>query len=59
MLPLIRKTEQGWERLVVGSLARGEPRYEPVEWDEQAWEARQRQAEAIRRARPVAGVPGG
>lgn len=48
LLPLIRKTSAGWERLVVGTAAKGSPRYEPVEWDERAWEIRQEQA---RRAR--------
>lgn len=50
MTALIRRAGAGWERLVIGSVAQGAPCYEPYEWDEQAWEARQRQAEAIRRA---------
>ena len=50
MLPLIRKTERGWERLVIGTAAGGEPRYEAIEWDNAAWQARQQAAEAIRQS---------
>lgn len=52
MLPLIRKTSAGWERLVIGTLAKGRPRYEAVAWDERAYAARQEQARQARRARP-------
>lgn len=51
-MPLLRQKPDGtWERLVVGSLSEGHPRYEPFpEWDNQAWEARQRAAQALRDA---------
>lgn len=47
--PLIRQRPDGaWERLVIGSLAAGKAVYEPCEWDQQAWEDKQRAASAAR-----------
>lgn len=50
VIPLLRKTNQGWEALRIGTLAQGAPRYEALEWDERAWECRQEQARQARRA---------
>jgi hypothetical protein len=47
--PLLRRREGGgWERLIAGSLLRGAPRYEPVEWDEAAYAEKQRKAAKMR-----------
>ena len=46
--PLIRRTPAGWERLIIGSVARGVPEWEPCAWSHAAWEARQERARAVR-----------
>mgnify|MGYP001563712217 CR=1 FL=1 len=50
LLPLIRRTPTGWERLVIGTAAACAPRWEVVEWDHTAWERRQEEARQARTA---------
>lgn len=48
--PLLRRRDDGgWERLCFGSLLRGRPVYEPVEWDDAAYQEKQRRAETARK----------